>query len=107
MSIMSNVGFNCGFILCLALVIVDMKEDKNVISKRCALIEQVADFDSDLANKIIETESLELVSKDDLYKALKRVTWSTQAVPVLVGSSYKNIGVQPLLDSILRYYLVV
>lgn len=66
-------------------------------------MELVADLDSRLADLIIEKESLEAVTGAELHNAIRRVTISNQGVPVLLGSSYKNVGVQPLMDSILRY----
>jgi elongation factor G len=65
-------------------------------------VEQLADVDSQLADKIIENESVELVTNNEIHAAMRRATMSNLAVPVLLGSSYKNIGVQPLMDSILR-----
>lgn len=81
----------------------DLSSNKEMSNRRCELIEKVADFDSELASSIIERESIESITTDELRLALKRVTIGDKAVPVLIGSSYKNIGVQPLLDSILMY----
>jgi elongation factor G len=62
----------------------------------------MADLDGELANYVIETESLEKVPGIELDKAIKRIAMSTTGVPVLLGSSYKNIGVQPLMDAVIK-----
>jgi elongation factor G len=62
----------------------------------------VADLDSTLTDRILETESIELIQSGELHAAVKRVASRSHAAPVLLGSSYKNLGVQPLMDSIIR-----
>lgn len=61
----------------------------------------MADLDTELAERVIEMESLSAVTNKEVYSALRRLTLSNAAVPVLLGSSYKNIGVQSLMDAIL------
>ncbi|CAG7834480.1 unnamed protein product [Allacma fusca] len=80
-----------------------IRNDKDLMKKRCELVEQVSDFDSDLATKIIETESIGSVTNEDLQSAIKRITLNSQIVPVFLGSSFKNVGVQPLLDAVTTY----
>jgi elongation factor G len=67
---------------------------------RMALIEKLADFDEGVMEKYLNDTA---VSKDELYSALRRSTLALQVVPVLCGSAFKNKGVQPLLDSVVRY----
>lgn len=43
------------------------------------------------------------MDKQTLLTSLKRVTCQCLAVPVLLGSSLKNIGVEPLLDAIISF----
>lgn len=81
----------------------DMKDSKQLMKRRCELVERISDFDVELATNIIERESVESITNDELQNALKRATLSNAAVPVLLGSSYKNVGVQPLLDNIIKY----
>ena len=71
--------------------------------KRKKLTDKLSDLDDELANVVIEKNSLEEVSDQDLVDSLRRVTITRKAVPVLLGSSYKNIGVQPLMDGIVLY----
>jgi elongation factor G len=64
------------------------------------LIEKVAEYDDELMLKYLEGESIE---PDDLYRAIRNGTIKHQFVPILCGASYKNIGVQFLLDAIVHY----
>jgi elongation factor G len=43
------------------------------------------------------------VTEELVYEAVRRGTLSLRMIPVLVGSAYKNKGVQPLLDAVVRY----
>ncbi|XP_074659810.1 ribosome-releasing factor 2, mitochondrial-like [Tubulanus polymorphus] len=67
---------------------------------RNALIEKLADLDENIADLVLKDVKYEDIAKLDIYQALRRVTASRSAVPVLCGSSLKNIGVQPLLNAI-------
>jgi elongation factor G len=64
------------------------------------LIESVADFDESLMSKYLEGQA---IHEDDLRKAIRRATLDLRAVPVLLGSAFKNKGVQPLLDAVVDY----
>ena len=64
------------------------------------LIEAVAETDEDLMMKYLEGEEL---TKEEIKKALRKATISNEIVPVTCGSSYKNRGVQALLDAIVDY----
>lgn len=65
-------------------------------------MERISDFDGDLATLIIERESVEKISTEEIKQAIKRITLGGHVVPVVLGSSYKNVGVQPLLDKIIE-----
>ncbi len=67
---------------------------------RMALLEKLADFDELVMEKYLEDTR---VSAEEIYDALRRATLALQVVPVLCGSAFKNKGVQPLLDSVIRY----
>ncbi|XP_050487710.1 ribosome-releasing factor 2, mitochondrial [Bombus huntii] len=71
--------------------------------KRRSLTDKLSNMDDELANIIIEQESLDAVTPQMLIDSLHRSTISRKGVPVLLGSSYKNIGVQPLMDGVLLY----
>lgn len=64
------------------------------------LIEQLAEFD----DKIMEAYLLEKeVSARDLDDAIRKSTIELKIVPVLCGSALKNKGIQPLIDSVVKY----
>ena len=64
------------------------------------LIEAVAETDEELMMKYLEGEEL---TKGEIKAALRKATISNEIVPVVCGSSYKNRGVQKLLDAIVDY----
>jgi len=74
-----------------------------VMEKRLDLIEKLADLDDTLAELVLERESLEKITASELEEAIRRVTLEQTGIPVLCGSSYRNIGVQPLMDSVISY----
>ncbi len=67
---------------------------------RMALIEKLADFDDQVMEKFLNEETFTVA---ELQRAIRTATLKLQAVPVLCGSSFKNKGVQPLLDAVLAY----
>ncbi|XP_067143892.1 ribosome-releasing factor 2, mitochondrial [Centruroides vittatus] len=71
--------------------------------KREDLIDQIADLDDIIAEKILNDETIRNITSDDLNEALHRITHLQKAVPVMCGSSYRNIGVQLLMDNIIKY----
>lgn len=66
------------------------------------LIDTLSSVDDEIADTIIQNESLD-VDKKDVEKAIRRATLSMKAFPILCGSSYKNIGVQTLMDAVMSY----
>jgi elongation factor G len=64
------------------------------------LLEKLADFDEGIMGKYLENNP---VSPEEIYQALRKATLSLDLVPVLCGSAFKNKGIQPLLDSVIRY----
>lgn len=67
---------------------------------RNAMIEAVADQDEELMMKYLEGEEL---TEEEIKKGLRVGTIANKIVPVTCGSSYKNKGVQELLDAIIAY----
>ena len=67
---------------------------------RAALLESVAEVDEDLMNKYLEEGDL---SEEEIKKGLRKGTISNDIVPVTCGTSYKNKGVQLLLDAIVDF----
>ncbi len=66
---------------------------------RTALIEACADHDEELMEAFLGEEE---ISEEKLIAALNKATLATEVTPVLCGTSFKNKGVQPLLDSIIE-----
>lgn len=70
---------------------------------RTALIETLSELDDDLVEHYLEVGDYMEVSSQEIKKALKKATLEKKIVPVLCGASFRNIGVQPLLESIVEY----
>jgi len=68
--------------------------------EREKLIEFLADYDDGLMRKYLNEEAL---SQEEVINAIRKVTLSLKATPVLCGSAFKNKGVQPLLDAVVAY----
>ncbi|XP_034484693.1 ribosome-releasing factor 2, mitochondrial isoform X2 [Drosophila innubila] len=71
--------------------------------KRNELIDQLSGLDDELAEIVISTESFDQVSNELIGQALRRATCQKKIVPVLLGSAYKNIGIQRLMDAVIDY----
>ena len=67
---------------------------------RQILLEAVAESDDDLMMKYLDGEDL---TKEEIKSAIRKMTCQCKLYPVTCGSSYKNKGVQPLLDAIIDY----
>ncbi|MBR4894800.1 MAG: GTP-binding protein, partial [Clostridia bacterium] len=65
-----------------------------------AMVESIAETDDDLFEKFIEGEELTV---EELKAGLRKATIANKIVPVVCGTSYKNKGVQKLLDAIVDY----
>ncbi|MEL4105521.1 elongation factor G [Oscillospiraceae bacterium WX1] len=64
------------------------------------LIEAVSDFDEDIMERYLEGEE---ISADAVKAAIRKATLAVEMIPVVCGTSYKNKGVQKLLDAIVDY----
>jgi elongation factor G len=64
------------------------------------LVEKIAETDDELTLKYLSGET---ISNADLYSAMRKAVVANKMTPVLVGTSLRNKGVQPLLDAIVRY----
>jgi elongation factor G len=67
---------------------------------RQELIDTLADFDDELAEVILSDEA---PTVDQIKKALRSAVVQMKVVPVFMGTSFRNKGVQPLLDAIVDY----
>lgn len=76
----------------------DLKEKAE--EYRSKLIEACADFDEDIMEKYLEGEE---VSIDQIKSAIRTGVVSGGMIPVICGSSYKNKGVQEMIDAVVDY----
>src|ERR1700757_1140060 len=64
------------------------------------LLEEISHYDDELLEMILEDED---IPAERLKQSIRKATLAIQLTPVLCGSSFKNKGVQPLLDAVLDY----
>ena len=76
----------------------DMQEQAE--EYRQALLDAVAENDDELMMKYLEGEEL---TKEEIKAGIRKATIACKMTPVFCGSSYKNKGVQPLLDGVVDY----
>ena len=67
---------------------------------RTHLIEAIADYDDELMEAYLSDEAIDVAR---LKAAIRKATLDISMTPVLCGSSFKNKGVQPLLDAVIDY----
>jgi len=77
----------------------DMKDD--VDYWRGQLIEAVAEYDDTLMEKFFDNP--DTISEEEIYTAIRKATIDMTIVPMLCGSSFKNKGVQTMLDCVVRF----
>ncbi len=70
-----------------------------VATAREQIIEAVADYDDKIMSDYLDGET---IAADELLSALREGTLEHGLIPVLCGSAFKNKGVQPLLDAVVR-----
>jgi len=76
----------------------DMKDQVELY--RQGLLDAVAESDDELMMKYLEGEEL---TKEEIMAGIRKATIACAMTPVFCGSSYKNKGVQPLLDAVVAY----
>ena len=83
--------------------IVPIPEDMiaEVKEYRSILIEAVADYDENLLDKYMEDENS--ITEDEINSALRAATIDMAIIPMIAGSSFKNKGVQFMLDAVCKY----
>jgi elongation factor G len=72
------------------------------IIARSTLVEAVAEFDDDVLEKLIGDDVVS-ITPESLNAAIRKATIALKMCPVLCGSSYRNKGIQRLLDAIVNY----
>ncbi|MFP4544370.1 MAG: elongation factor G [Candidatus Kapaibacterium sp.] len=68
--------------------------------RRMEMIERLADFDDDIAEKFLAEED---ITEDELHKALRKQTINLHITPVFIGTAKMNKGIQTLLDAVGMY----
>ncbi|MBP2071963.1 elongation factor G [Thermoanaerobacterium butyriciformans] len=81
---------------------VEIPEDMRDLAQeyREKLLEAVSEQDEVLMEKYLEGEE---ITEEEIHAALRKGTLNNELVCVTCGSSYKNKGVQPMLDAVVRY----
>jgi elongation factor G len=77
----------------------DMKEEAE--EWRGKLVEAVAEYDDTLMEKFFEDPNS--ISENEIHEAIRKATIDIAIIPMLCGSSFKNKGVQKMLDAVCRY----
>ena len=68
---------------------------------RDKMLEKIAEFDDALMEKYFDDPST--ITTEEIRRALRKGTLAMAVVPMICGSSFKNKGVQPLLDAVCAY----
>ena len=77
----------------------DLKAEAKLL--RGKLIEEVATYDENLLEKYMEDE--DSITEEEVHAALRAAVMDMAIIPMICGSSFKNKGVQFLLDAVCRY----
>ncbi|MGI6665232.1 MAG: elongation factor G [Christensenellaceae bacterium] len=96
-AIMYDIGDKTGAEFEIKEIPADMQERAN--EYRAKLIEAVAEADDALMEKYFEGEEF---TRDEIVAGLRKLTIAGAIVPVCCGSSYRNKGVQPMLDLVVE-----
>jgi elongation factor G len=82
--------------------VVDVPDDiaEAAAAAREHLLEEVSHYDDELVEMILEEQE---IPAERLKQAIRKATLEIKLTPVLCGSSFKNKGVQPLLDAVIDY----
>jgi len=73
---------------------------EEALQYRQQLLEKIAEFDDAILEKYLDGKE---ITVEDIRKSLRNLTIQNKIVPVLCGSSFKNKGVQMLLDAVVDY----
>ena len=81
---------------------IEIPEDMKELSEeyRAAMVEAIAELDEDLMMKYLDGEE---IGEEELKAALRKGVIKNEIVPVICGSSYKNKGVQMMIDAVIEY----
>jgi len=74
--------------------------EKEVEQKRREMLEMLSEVDDELMKKYLEDEDIQ---PEEIKRAIRKGTIDLKFYPVLFGASFRNKGIQPLLDGIVDY----
>lgn len=77
----------------------DLQAEVQVL--RESLLESVAEYDDALMTKFFENP--DTITEEEIHNAIRKATIDMAIIPVMCGSSFKNKGVQAMLDAVVRY----
>ena len=82
--------------------VTDVPENMKALyeEKRHEMLEEIAEEDENLLEKYLGGEEL---TEEEIVTCLRKATINRAVVPVLCGSAFRNMGVQPLLDAVVDY----
>ncbi|WGH26107.1 MAG: elongation factor G [Candidatus Shikimatogenerans bostrichidophilus] len=73
----------------------------NIFNKyKKKLLETLSEYDEEIMNKFLSKKK---IKNDELISVIKKNTYNLNLIPILCGSSFKNKGVQPILDAICMF----
>jgi elongation factor G len=75
----------------------DLLESAQIAREK--MVEAIAEENDDLAEKFLAGQSL---TEDEIWAGLRKACVATKIIPVVCGSAFKNKGVQPLLDAVVK-----
>ncbi|XP_044747225.1 ribosome-releasing factor 2, mitochondrial [Coccinella septempunctata] len=91
----------------LAKIALTEREDCELWSEtmllRSNLVDKISEYNETLAEKIIKEESMDNIKTMDIVGAIREETLNQNIIPVVMGSAYKNIGIQALMDAVVLY----
>lgn len=82
---------------------IEDNEYKKALELKEDLIGKLCEFDNELAEKVFTNDDLLSISDHFIINSIRKSTIKNQIVPVLMGSSFKNVGIQLLMNAITRY----
>jgi elongation factor G len=65
------------------------------------LIESAVEMDDDITERYLNGDE---IRDEEVEACLKGGIWNRRIVPVMVGSAFKNMGIQPLLENVIKYF---
>ena len=75
-----------------------------VREKRIQLIETLSEMDEEIINTFLDVDADHFkVPSKDIRNSLRRMTILGKCVPTLCGAAFRNIGIQPLMDSMVDF----